>query len=380
MALRTVAWRWVTPDDCPGNAIGFYENYVPTLTQEKPTMRACSFTLVRSFLFIGCLALLGCKGEPVPASSSSSSSSSSASSSSTSSSASSTGQAAGLNHAFYVGNISHGGKFGADFKQYWNQMAPENEGRWAVVESMRNQNNWSALDKTYNYAKQNGLLFLQYRLFWGSTHTTWAASTPSQELALEAEEWVREYCARYPATDVLEVVGQAINGHMPSVEASRAFGKNWIERVYQFARKYCPNSVLIFSDYNILRWQTEEFIELAKPLAKAGLIDGIGIEAHGIEEFSAAEIQNDLDTLWNELQVPIYITEYDIALTDDTKQLDVLQRQFPVFYHHPHVKGITLYGYLYGKTWVTGSGLIMPDGTHRPSMSWLMNFLEQNPK
>lgn len=326
------------------------------------------------FLMLVSLVLAGCKGDPLTSSSSSSSSSGSSSSSSTS------GIAAGTNHKFYVGNITQGGTVHESFKDSWNQLAPEVEGRWESVEHTRNVYNWKPLDAAYNYAKQNDLLFLQYGLFNNTTHTTWAASLTPQDMAIEAEEWVKEYCARYPATDILEVASEALKGHSPSVEARRAFGENWLERVYQLARNYCPNAVLILSDFNILKWETQKFIELAKPLARAGLIDGIGIIAHGIEDFPAQQIQGDLDTLWNELQVPIYISSYYVARVDDAQQLNIIQQQFPIFYQHPHVKGITFQGYLYGKSWTTGTWLLSTDGTPRPAMNWLMDYLKQNPK
>lgn len=333
--------------------------------------------------------LSGCKAEPAPTSSDStrsstssnlSSSSNSSSSSGGSSSSSSTGNPAGIIHKFYVGNISHGGLFTEAFNQYWNQIAPDIEGKWESVESLRDQYNWVQLDNAYNYAKQNGLVFLQYRLIWGNSHSAWVANIPATELALEIKEWIQEYCKRYPNTDVLEVVGEAVQGHLPSSQAKRAFGNNWIERAYQLARRHCPNSALIFSDYHVLRYQTDEFIALAKPLAKAGLIDGIGIEAHQIEDMAALDIQDALDRLWNELHVPIYITEYEVALLNDDKQLEVLKSQFPIFYQHPHVRGITLYGYVYGKTWVNGSWLFTAEGAPRPAMSWLMDYVKKNPK
>ena len=134
------------------------------------------------------------------------------------------------------------------------------------------------------------------------------------------------------------MVNQALPGHQPAYKAQQAFGEKWLARVLQLARNYCPHSVLIISDYNILQWETDKFIALAKPLAKAGLIDAIGIEAHSSESLSALEINTVLDKLWNELQVPMYITEYDVALADDAKQLEVLQRQLPVFYQHPMLR------------------------------------------
>ena len=40
---------------------------------------------------------------------------------------------------------------------------------------------------------------------------------------------------------------------------------------------------------------------------------------------------------------------------------------------HPHVKGITIWGYVNGRTWIEGSGLISENGTPRPAMTWLLN-------
>ena len=70
---------------------------------------------------------------------------------------------------------------------------------------------------------------------------------------------------------------------------------------------------------------------------------------------------------------PIYISEYDIGDTNDQVQLQNFQAHFPVFWDHPHVKGITIWGYVNGRTWIEGSGLISENGTPRPAMTWLLN-------
>jgi GH35 family endo-1,4-beta-xylanase len=46
-----------------------------------------------------------------------------------------------------------------------------------------------------------------------------------------------------------------------------------------------------------------------------------------------------------------------------------------MFYEHPSVAGITIWGYVVGNTWVDGSGLIQSNGTFRPAMTWLMDYL-----
>lgn len=179
---------------------------------------------------------------------------------------------------------------------------------------------------------------------------------------------------------MIDVVSEALPGHYPARHVQRAFGADWITRSFQLTRQYCPNSVLILNDYNVIRWETDDFIAMAKPLIQSGYVDAIGLEAHGLEGYPAADIQRKLDYLWEQLQVPMYITEYDVALTNDAQQLQTYQEQFPVFYNHPHVKGITIWGYVVLKTWVEGSGLVHQDGTPRPAMTWLMNYIRENPR
>lgn len=268
----------------------------------------------------------------------------------------------------------------SDFIQFWNQITPENEGKWQSVEGTRDVYNWGPLDRVYSYAKENDILFKQQSLVWGAAQSAWVGNLPAAELAEEVEEWIREFCNRFPDTDMIDVVSEALPGHYPAYQVQRAFGENWITRSFQLARQYCPNSVLILNDYNVIRWETDEFIELARPVIQSGYVDAIGLQAHGLDGYPAADIQQKLDYLWEQLQVPIYITEYDAEQTDDAKQLQQYQEQFPVFYHHPHVKGITIWGYVVGKTWREGTGLIRQDGTHRPAMTWLMNYIEQNPR
>ena len=76
--------------------------------------------------------------------------------------------------------------------------------------------------------------------------------------------------------------------------------------------------------------------------------------------------------------VDVYISEYDVTTTDDNRQKQIMEQQFPLFYEHSSVKGITLWGYIYGTTWsqALDSGLIR-NGSLRPAMTWLMDYLDR---
>lgn len=276
--------------------------------------------------------------------------------------------------AFFVGNITTNGSVRSDFTQYWDQITPENEGKWGTVEATRDVYNWSGLDQAYNYAMAHNIPFKQHTFVWGNQAPSWINSLSASEQAAEIEEWIRDYCARYPNTAMIDVVNEATPGHAPAGYAQNAFGSNWIIRSFQLARQYCPNAILILNDYNVLSWNTNEFIQMATPAINAGVVDALGLQAHGLEGQSLSSIQSKLNQV-AALGLPIYISEYDVARTNDQEQLQIMQTQFPLFYNHPSVAGITLWGYVVGSTWVNGSGLINSNGTRRPAMTWLMNYL-----
>jgi GH35 family endo-1,4-beta-xylanase len=290
-----------------------------------------------------------------------------ASSSSSSSRASSSAPAAKK----FIGNITTSGAVRSDFTRYWNQITPENEGKWGSVEGTRDVYNWAPVDRIYAYARANNIPVKAHTFVWGAQSPSWINNLSAADTAAEIEEWIRDYCARYPDTAMIDVVNEAVVGHQPAAYAQKAFGNNWIQRVFQLARQYCPNSILILNDYNNIRWQHNEFIALAK--AQGNYIDAVGLQAHELKGLTAAQVKTAIDNIWNQVGKPIYISEYDIGDTNDQVQLQNFQAHFPVFWDHPHVKGITIWGYVNGRTWIEGSGLIQDNGTPRPAMTWLLN-------
>jgi endo-1,4-beta-xylanase len=277
---------------------------------------------------------------------------------------------------FFVGNITTRGAVRSDFGKYWNQITPENEGKWGSAEATRDQYNWAPIDRIYQYARMAGIPVKAHTFVWGAQKPGWVDALNATETAAEIEEWIRDYCTRYPDTQMIDVVNEAVQGHQPAGYAQKAFGNNWIQKTFELARKYCPNSILILNDYNTFQYQHNEFIALAKPLAQGGYLDAVGMQSHDVTNYPAATLKTQLDNIYNQLKVPIYISEYDIGLTNDQQQLQNVQAHFPVFYAHPNVRGITVWGYVEGSTWITGSGLLTASGTERPSMTWLANYMK----
>ena len=91
---------------------------------------------------------------------------------------------------------------------------------------------------------------------------------------------------------------------------------------------------------------------------------------------SAGQLQSNLDKMARETGLPIYITEYDIGEANDATQLATYKAQFPIFLNTKAVHGITVWGWIDGRTWVANTGLVK--GTQpRSAMTWLMQELKR---
>jgi GH35 family endo-1,4-beta-xylanase len=279
----------------------------------------------------------------------------------------------------FVGNITHRSQIPSDFATYWNQITAENEGKWDAVEGSRDTMNWAGIDRAYNYAKQHNMPYKQHTFVWGSQYPGWMNNISANEQKAEVEEWIQAYCKRYPDTPMIDVVNEP-DHKRPSwytaIGGAGSSGHDWIIWSFQKARQYCPNSKLILNDYNVLRWDTDKFIAIANKIKAKGLLDGVGCQAHGLESQSFSELQANFKKIKG-IGVPIYISEYDVDIADDNKQRQVMSQQFPLFYEDSQVAGITIWGYIYGQTWIPNSGLIK-NGSPRPALTWLRSYLSSH--
>ncbi len=284
----------------------------------------------------------------------------------------------------FCGNITQEGQVRSDFITYWDQITPENEGKWGSVEAVRNQMNWTGLDAVHDYAKQHNIPFKQHNFVWGSQQPSWISGLSQSDQRAEVEQWIQLFCERYPDTQLIDVVNEPPPHTTPPYTAALGgagtSGYDWIVQAFKWAHQYCPNSILIMNDYNTIEYATDNshFIDIVNAIKAAGApIDAIGAQAHAAYSMSTSTVQMYLDKLASSTGLPVYISEYDINLADDTQQKNVMQSQFTMFWNDDNVKGVTLWGYVVGQTWETNTGLMTTSGTMRPAMTWLMQYLNR---
>ncbi|AUX27430.1 endoglucanase [Sorangium cellulosum] len=285
----------------------------------------------------------------------------------------------------FVGNITTNNAVRPGFATYWDQITPENEGKWGSVEPSRGQRNWGPLDAIYKYAKDNNIIFKHHVFVWGSQQPSWIGGLPGPQQETAVKDWMKAFCERYPDTKYIDVVNEPPPHTTPSykngIGGDGASGWDWIVNSFKWAREYCPNAVLILNDYNNIEYEGEHqnFMRIAKAVIDAGApVDALGAQAHDAWRIGTNQVKKYIDNLAS-LGKPVYITEYDIGIADDNRQKQVMEEQFTMFWNHPAIPGITLWGYIVGATWRDNTGIAHPVGNDqlrmRPAMTWLMEFL-----
>jgi endo-1,4-beta-xylanase len=293
------------------------------------------------------------------------------------------GAGGGTSQLEFVGNITTHNSIDTDgktFHRHWDQITPENAGKWGSVQPNPSGGfNWGTLDAIYDYTERNGIAFKQHTFIWGSQQPNGSIGEA------QVKNWMTQFCQRYPNTKYIDVVNEPPPHTTPAYADAIGGGTNgswqWIVNAFNWAREACPNAVLILNDYNNIEWQNdaEHFIDIVKTIQAAGApIDAVGAQAHDLDHASMTfeTVRSRLTRLHTETNLPVYITELDLSFTDDQQQLEYYQQYFPLFRDAGYVKGITIWGWIYGKTWsqAPNSGLVR-NGSPRPAMTWLMQEL-----
>ena len=308
--------------------------------------------------------------------------------------------------AKFVGNITTRGQVRSDFTQLWNQITAENECKWASIEGSRGNYNWSGCDAAYNWAKQNGGHFKFHALVWGSQYPNWLNGLSAADTKTAITNWMDAVAKHYPDLEMIDVVNEAIksgnsyhSGYGNGNNIIAALGGDngnyeFVAEAFRMARKRWPNAILIYNDYNTVQWQKNEGIDLINKLKKAGApVDAYGLQAHDMQVsggqaggqggggscLNINTLKSAIEEIWNKTQMPMFISEYDIATADDNDQKNCYSQQISYFMENEHIAGITLWGYIYGATWTTnGNSGIIRDGQDRPAMTWLKDYLSKN--
>jgi endo-1,4-beta-xylanase len=307
---------------------------------------------------------------------------------------------------------AHSGGNSLNFGAYWNQVTPENGGKWGSVEFTRDVYNWTEARAAREQARANGHVFKWHVLFWGNQQPQWMWNLSPEEQIVEIREWLDAIRTEFPDLEQIEVVNEPLHdrpdktsagnttaqggsgGYYEALGGAGVTGHDWIINAFMLAREYFPNAKLMLNDFSITNDgnATTAYLQIIELLKARGLIDLVGVQGHAFE-YNYNNLPGTAATHTANLArlaaagLPIYVTEFDIdgvdaifGVQDDALQLARYQALFPVFWENEAVKGMTMWGYVQGGHWRTnlGAWLMYPNGAERPALQWLVRYMENN--
>lgn len=319
----------------------------------------------------------------------------------------------------FLGNITTSGQVQPNvgnlkYEDLWDQLTPENETKWGSIANKEVQSveqalsswNWGSADREYQWCKQNGVQFKFHCLLWTSQYPSYLANFTGDRLKKQIDIWFEAVSRKYPDLTVMDVVNEAIIGHAETDNNGQAktFKNNladamspgstpsdykWITEAFKLARKFFPNTVLIYNDYNTFTWQKDDFIKLVSTLVKQGApIDGYGHQSHDLDDFyksfNISNFGNTLKEIHNSItqqagrELQCYITEFDIDQADDNTYETIMKNTFKPMWEADFVSGITIWGFVNGLTWRKNTGLVTDRGQDRNGMKWLRSYMQSS--
>ena len=306
------------------------------------------------------------------------------------------------NASKFLGNITtENDPIPEDFGTYWNQITAENECVWGHVEKTRGEYDWTGCDLAYNWARKNKAIFSFHTLLWGSQNPQWLRGLDVDETKKAWTDWIDAVKEHYPDLEMIEVVNEAVksgNNYHSSFSSNKlieALGGDsgnyeFVVTAFKMARERWPEAILIYNDYNTIQWQKVEGIDLLKKIKAQGApVDAYGMQFHetlvqgsGQHCTPLSFLKRALSEAHEQTGLPIYITQYDVGAMDDDFQKKCYQEHIPFLMETDYVAGITLWGYIYGRTWLSCNGLdggcsgLIKDGVERSALTWLREYFK----
>ncbi|MCX4985476.1 endo-1,4-beta-xylanase [Streptomyces sp. NBC_00572] len=263
----------------------------------------------------------------------------------------------------------------------FNSVTAENEMKIDATEPQQGQFNFTAADRVYNWAVQNGKQVRGHTLAWHSQQPGWMQSLSGSALRQAMTNHIDGVMAHYKGKiGQWDVVNEAfVDGSSGARRDSnlQRTGNDWIEVAFRAARAADPAAKLCYNDYNVENWtwaKTQAMYAMVRDFKQRGVpIDCVGFQSHFNSD--SPYNSNFRTTLQNfaSLGVDVAITELDIQGASATTYANVTNDCLAV----PRCLGITVWGVRDTDSWRAEHTplLFNGDGSKKPAYTSVLNAL-----
>ncbi|OEJ97341.1 endo-1,4-beta-xylanase [Streptomyces thermolilacinus] len=263
----------------------------------------------------------------------------------------------------------------------FDSVTAENEMKIDATEPQQGQFNFTAADRVYNWAVQNGKQVRGHTLAWHSQQPGWMQNLSGSALRQAMINHINGVMAHYKGKiaqwDVVnEAFADGTSGARRDSNLQRT-GNDWIEVAFRTARAADPAAKLCYNDYNVENWnwaKTQAMYAMVRDFKQRGVpIDCVGFQAHFN---SGSPYDSNFRTTLQSfaaLGVDVAITELDIQGASPTTYANVTNDCLAV----PRCLGITVWGVRDTDSWRAEQTplLFNGDGSKKPAYTSVLNAL-----
>lgn len=191
--------------------------------------------------------------------------------------------------------------------------------------------NMDAAKEELDFALNNGMKVRGHTLIWHSQTPDWIfyvdydtkGELASRDLMLtRVDNYMKDvftyvdenYDGLFYAWDIVNE-SMEDNGKMRESLWYETIGEDYVEQVFAIARKYANEDIkLFYNDFNSFQSSKQKgIIEMLKPVAEAGNLDGVGMQGHLYTGEDPEHFAKAAKRYADELGVVVHITEIDVT-------------------------------------------------------------------
>ena len=254
----------------------------------------------------------------------------------------------------------------------FNYAVQENALKWYDCEKQYGVVDYSVADRIWEYCHDLNIPMRGHCIFWEKDELImpWLRGLDNDRLRAAIKKRAIGVTEHFKGRiEEFDLNNEMINGEF----FRRRLGYGIVNEMAYMAKAGNPDSTLFVNDYGILcdeGFNAKTYLIQIQNLLDNGVpIGGIGCQGHSATflnvPMSAEHVQATLDKLAR-FCLPIKITECLFDAQDEHRQADELRRIFPIYFAHPGVEAILMWGFWEGVHWRPWSALWKKDWTITP--------------
>jgi endo-1,4-beta-xylanase len=257
-------------------------------------------------------------------------------------------------------------------EENFNYAVHENALKWYDCEKREGAVDYSTADRIWELCRERGIPMRGHCIFWekDECNLPWLRRLDNDRLRAAVHRRAIDVTRHFKGRiEEFDLNNEMINGDF----FRRRLGYGVVNEMAFMAKAGNPDVTLFVNDYGILYdsgFNLDSYIVQIRNLLANGVpIGGIGCQGHSgalhQPGVSAEHVQDALNRL-SAFRLPIKITECLFDFDDEQTQAAELKKIFPVYFAHPGIEAIVIWGFWEGSHWRPWSALWKKDWTLTP--------------